>query len=729
MKYPGRHAIVLAASASLAWSSAARGRERSDPAPAVAPEPEEASSDDAAIEPEMAEVTVQVARSDAPQLEQSAEAVSVIETRSASRESADLGEVLARTRGVAVRRDGGLGSDARFSLNGLDGDQIRFFLDGVPLELAGFPFGVANVPVNLIQRVELYRGVVPVRLGADALGGAVNLVTEQSFETRLAASYQLGSFGVQRATLAGRWRHEPSGFVAGGSAFLDLAENDYPIDVEVPDELGRPQPARVRRFHDDYRAYGATLEAGWVDQPWAERLTLAAFASGYRKELQHNLVMTIPYGEVRYGEAVYGSTLRYAAELARSWRLELIVAYAHRDLAFTDTSEWVYDWHGERARRRPMPGEIEDASDQRQWQHDGFGRATLTWRLAPEQTLRLSLSPSYARRSGDERIQADPDARDPLNAKRKLFTLVSGLEHELTLPDRRLSNTAFVKGYVYRSATEEIEPGGLLRARDTGRRRLGFGDALRVQLLPWLSAKASYEYATRLPRPDEVFGDGALVHANLELVPEISHNANLGPRIDVRSAGLGDWMVELDAFLRRSDRQVVLLGNDRFYTYQNVYAARSRGVEGASSWLSPGRYLALDAALTWQDLRNVSDSGAFLEYAGDRLPNRPYLFSSWGARARLAGWPGAADSIEPFYTGRYVHSFFRGWESIGLREYKQVIPAQVTHAVGLTWTLDRYPTRGWATLEVDNLSDARVFDNFGVERPGRSLALKLALEL
>src|SRR5262249_46315399 len=152
--------------------------------------------------------------------------VHVVETETARRQSADLGEVLARTQGVGVQRSGGLGSETRFSLNGLTDDQIRFFLDGVPLELAGYPFGIANVPVNLVERAELYRGVVPVRFGADALGGAVNLVSDDHVDgTHAGGSLQVGSFGTLRATVNGRhlshW-----GWLTRVSAFHDHADND-----------------------------------------------------------------------------------------------------------------------------------------------------------------------------------------------------------------------------------------------------------------------------------------------------------------------------------------------------------------------------------------------------------------------------------------------------------------------------------------------------------------------
>jgi TonB family protein len=285
----------------------------SEPAPSTSAAPTPALP----MQQEPLEITVVGAPSEAQELQQSAEAVNVVSTRKAQRETADLGEVLARTQGVAIRRSGGLGSDVRFSLNGLYDEQIRFFLDGVPLDFAGFPLGVANVPVNLIERVEAYRGVVPIRFGADALGGAVNLVTDQSYDTHAGASYQVGSFGTHRVTADGRWRHEPSGFVFGASTFVDATRNDYDVDVEIPDERGRLQPATVPRFHDRYRAWGGIAEAGVVDRSWARRLLLRGFYTAYEKQLQNNVVMTVPYGEVDYGETAAGVTARYGRTCSR----------------------------------------------------------------------------------------------------------------------------------------------------------------------------------------------------------------------------------------------------------------------------------------------------------------------------------------------------------------------------------------------------------------------------
>lgn len=708
-----------------------------------APAPSAAQPSAPAVAP--VEVTVQGQLSARAQLEKSSAAVTVVNLTQAKKRSSDLGEVLARVAGVSVRRYGGLGSEYRFSLNGLYDDQIRFFVDGVPVDRV-YAMKVAYVPINLIDDVEVYRGVVPLRFGADTLGGAVNLVTPAKYETMAQATYQVGSFGTHRATVAGRYRHEPSGFVAGIDAFLDYADNDYKIDVNVPDERGRLAPARVRRFHDAYRARGVFAEAGVVDKPWARKLLVRGFSSWYRKQLQNNVVMTVPYGETFYGDGLYGGLAEYQNDFKRRYSLAVIASYSYRTIDFDDKSRWVYDWYGERIRERRVPGEIEDKPhDQTVWQHGAFGRATLDVRLAPGHTLSVSATPDFATRTGDERMQLDPQARDPLSADRDLFKLVSGVSYMLHLaplsrapaeaearrPEHyRVENVLFAKSYMYRANSQEALPGNIFRRRDRETALFGGGDTLRVTLVDdYLLVKASYEYATHLPEVWQVFGNGVLILANLELTPETGHNANFGPQLDLRKTKAGDFWWDVNFFFRDTRDQIVLLGNDRFFAYQNVYRARSTGIENMLRWTSPGRYVNLDAQVTHMELRNVSDHGTFGDFEGDRIPNRPWLFASWGGFLRFDRVLWKRDRIEPFYQGRYVREFFRGWESVGLREFKQTVPTQVSHDLGLTYSVRPGRTILYGTLEVQNITDAKLYDTFGVQRPGRAYYFKLVGEL
>ncbi len=192
----------------------------------------------------------------------------------------------------------------------------------------------------------------------------------------------------------------------------------------------------------------------------------------------------------------------------------------------------------------------------------------------------------------------------------------------------------------------------------------------------------------------------------------------------------GDVVVDLNAFWRDSDKLIVLLGTNQFLTYQNVYRARSRGLEGELAWVSVGRWLTLDGSGTYQDLRNASAAGAFANFNGDRIPNRPWLFASFAAHGRIPHLPARLDGVlEPFYVGRYVHSFLRGWESIGQAQYKQSIPAQLSHDVGISYSLRVNPALLRATVEVDNATDEKMFDAYGAQRPGRAFYLKFMADI
>ena len=86
------------------------------------------------------DVTVQ-GKSFADRMRQSTRAVHVVELTNERRETADLGEVLARNQGISVRRSGGLGASGRISLNGLIDDQIRFFWTACRLNSQCFKAG------------------------------------------------------------------------------------------------------------------------------------------------------------------------------------------------------------------------------------------------------------------------------------------------------------------------------------------------------------------------------------------------------------------------------------------------------------------------------------------------------------------------------------------------------------------------------------------------------------
>lgn len=675
---------------------------------------------------EAAEVIAIEHKSAGAQLAESSRAVTVIDLSRARERAADLGEVLARSHGIAVQRDAGLGSPVRFSLNGLRGEQVRMSLDGIPLDLAGFPLGVANVPADLIQRVDVYRGVVPISLGADALGGAIDLVTDPSWVDRGSIAYQVGSFGTHRVALGGRVREDATGLALGMSLFADRARNDYLVDVTVADDLGREVPARVRRFHDAYTAGGAILEGGLIQRGPIERAIVRVYQTAYDKELQNNIIMSVPYGEASYAGDSRGLSGDLVFATGR-WRGRLLLGVTRSSVDFRDVSAWAYDWYGRKVQELQRAETGATRTDQRLFQRGLFARALLDRQLGERQHLRIAIAPTSTHRTGEDFLDLNPDGRDPANAERSAFQLVSGIEHELTARRGRLENTAFAKHYYRRTDAEQLRPGFTFQRVETTAHRFGLGDSARLRLSEHALAKASYEWATRMPSDDEMFGDGVLVAENLALVPEVSHNANLELQL-ARESALGAWTGEVSGFARRAAQMIALIPRQRDTMYQNVSWVRVLGVEGMAGWTAPRGWATVQANGTLQDLRNTATEGEFREQHGDRIPARPWLFGSLEATVRRRDLVRANDELALFASSRYVHKFFRGWESQGKRDQKQAVPSQLVHGIGVTYAA-RGTTAVVTTLELQNITNEAVYDSFGAQRPGRAIYLKLSGEL
>lgn len=652
--------------------------------------------------------------------------VEVLDTEAARVEAADMGAFLNRARGVNIRRRGGLGSASDFTLHGLGGRRVRFFVDGLPLALSAFGDEPSALPVNLIEQVEIYKGVVPVEFGVDALGGLVHFVTDglPAGDPVVDASYELGSFGTHRASLVARAPIGDGGPTVGVTAFADRTDNDYPVEVEVS-EMGRPRAARVERFHDAYVGWGGSLDLRLADRRWAERLTLRGFAGGLDKEIQHDTQMVTPYGDATRAETRRGAVLHYETPtLPGGLTVELLADYTTREQVFTDISRNRYDWFGDVVDRRPFPGELTDGRRTRIATDTVEGRLGVTWDATASHALRLTVAPSHA-----DVIQttAKGDGGDaPIErAEQRRSALVAGLAYDVELWGGRITNTAFAKAYrLTAAAPRSLLEGGGEASRTTD--QLGGGDMLRVDVIDGIRLMASYEYTTRLPAVVELFGDGGVVLTNPALRPEVSHNINLGVRLaadDVTLGGvdLGDFALDIDGFRRDTHDLIFLVVTTFTASYDNVARSETMGFEAGGRWTLADR-VTLGLNATWLDARNRSQDGQFARFDGDRIPNLPDLYGNASVSYAMPDLIVARDRLRVYWHGRHVTEYFRFWEGEGRVETKQRIPAQTMHDVGVSY--------GWGdgaaslTVEARNVGGEQAFDTYGVELPGRSWHLK-----
>ncbi|MEM6840874.1 MAG: carboxypeptidase-like regulatory domain-containing protein [Bacteroidota bacterium] len=680
-----------------------------------------------------------VAESEKQLLELSAKAVDVIDTREVKLKTVDLGEVLAQTQGVSIQRSGGLGSDSRLSLNGLSGDKIRFFFDGIPLDFTGYAVGIGNIPVNLVDRVEIYKGVVPITFGADALGGAVNMVSPSIIEGFHGSwSYQMGSFGTHRATLDLKYLEPNNGFFVGVDGFYDFSHNNYEVDVEVPITegplRGRTQAITVPRFHDDYEAYGINITLGLINKSWTDEIKVNVFLNDTYDEVQHNAVMTgNPFGEAVFFSDLKGANLSYNKNFNSKLSINSVFGLNSTTRVFVDTTRNFYSWNGEiqgtRNRQGEVSGSVAGGSHQFTWDNNYFNRTDLKWQVNDKHTISISSAPTYTLRTGDELLAG---TFDPITAKGTVYSWVNGIEYQADLLSEKLQNVFFIKNYWQQVITErEINGSEQVSINEREISDMGWGNNLRYKFSDKLIAKLSYEYALRLPRPDEVFGDGNFIIRNLDLQAERSHNFNVSAVVRNPTSSKIQWRLETAGFVRSISNLIFLVtATDRTSFFDNVNDATSAGIEvaGEVTGLVDGLKISLNS--TYQDFYNSANEGSFARFEGERIPNTPYFFVNGSINYALPEGLVGDQSINVYWSSRYVHSFFLGWESGGRNnpEFKFTIPDQHIHHTGISYRLPLNAVKMTLTGDVQNVLNSNVFDFFGVQRPGRAYYLKIVTQ-
>ena len=234
------------------------------------------------------EASAVTAKSKEQTLREGAYAVNAVNINTQAATLQSLTQAIDRTSGIRIREEGGVGSDFDLSINGMGGNSIRYFLDGMPLDAKGSGVTLSNLPVNLIERVEIYKGVIPASFGSDALGGAVNIITSRHRRNYLDFSYGAGSFHTHKADFRAQYTGKRTGLIIRPVVSAHYSKNDYLMrDVKVRNEERTAFIITdLPRFHDGYLSLFGQIEAGFSGRKWADDFFVSASASKVDKEVQ-----------------------------------------------------------------------------------------------------------------------------------------------------------------------------------------------------------------------------------------------------------------------------------------------------------------------------------------------------------------------------------------------------------------------------------------------------------
>ncbi len=678
------------------------------------------------------------AKSAATELREQAYAVEVVQAKRFRNLSANANDLLRNVSGVNIRESGGLGSSFTLSLNGLSGNQVRTFLDGVPMDYFGSSLTLNNFSANLIDRIEVYKGVVPVHLSSDALGGAINVVTTNQQNSYVDASVSAGSYGTRIASLNAQYRHQRTGFAVRLKSFYNTSDNDYRVPINLVDfTTGKPAPevSHVRRFHDAYTSRMGWVEAGILGKPYADRLLVGVLYSDNYDEVQQpaNAIgqAKIPYGKVAQEEDKTIVNFTYAKSGLLNDRLSVAsyIVGVRADNRSVDTSSRRYNWSGASEPRNDVTtGEIENRKTLLSLRTDNLlANLNGEFQFDARHSIAANYSLNALELSGDDPFKGQNNTQfgEPSRIRKQVL----GLNYTVALLARKLKLTAFGKGYDYRIESQTTDYGGDERLPFANEQRnLGLG-ASATYHFERLQLKASFENATRFPEIIELFGDGLNVLPSPLLKPERSRNYNVGfiykPELPQNLLTLS-----VNGFVRQATDFIIPRVRGIVAYHENKGNVLSRGADLAASF-APGEHLVVTLNGTYLDLRDNDryrdgTSGQESALYRQRLPNVPYLFGNLNVAYRYPDLLAAGDNASVTLTQGYVHEFFYRWANLASSN-KSDVPRQLTTNLDLVYSFknERYN----ASVGVANLWDAEVYDNFQQLRPGRTYSAKLRLFL
>ncbi|QEC51108.1 outer membrane receptor protein involved in Fe transport [Anseongella ginsenosidimutans] len=658
--------------------------------------------------------------------------VTSIDARSLHNSTLDLSHALDRVSGVRVRETGGVGSNFTFSLNGFTGNHVRFFIDGIPMDNFGSSFQINNIPINIAERVEVYKGVVPVWLGSDALGGAVNIVTGNRQRNYLDVSYSYGSFNTHRSTVNAAVT-SPSGLTFRLNAFQNYSDNNYWVEPEVSDintgqYFGTP---RIRRFHDNYHNETVIASVGVVDKPYADKLLLGVTLGQNYKEIQTGARMVSVFGAWHRRGNMLMPTLKYQKRnlLVKGLDVTLNANYNFGKEQNIDTLFRRYDWFGKFKEYEGTGGE-RSRTMYKYGNNNGLLTSTFSYQLSDKHSVTLNNVFSTFDRKGKDELYPENDS---YQQPRKTNKDILGLAYRYDLANK-WSATVFGK-FLWQQATTGVRynPTGnwgdeAFRDETNVTKQLGYGAAVSYFIRPELQLKASYEKSNRMPENYELFGDLENQEANFELKPESSDNVNLGVAYSFGFQDDHRFALSANAIYRYATDYIYsrLNNNQSKLVAQNLDGVSNIGGDvqvrySFRNWLTAG------VNMTYQDVRNEQKYEP--NYTGispvyqDRMPNLPFLFGNGDVSVFLNDVGRKGNTLSVGYNLLYVHAFYLYWPSRGNREGKYDVPQQWAHDANIVYTLadGKYNI----ALECKNLTDALLYDNFSLQKPSRAFFLKL----
>jgi vitamin B12 transporter len=605
-------------------------------------------------------------------------ASSVVEGEALQRPGATASDALERVPGVRVERTGASSDLATASVRGATSAQFPVYLAGIRLndDVAGTA-DLSQVPLWMIERVEVFRGGAPAQADRLGIAGAAMFEPRLPKHTRSGGEVGVGSFGWLSTGLGYEVAQDGSGALV--SLVRQRADDDYEYTDDRGTRAVTADDRVVRRINADHTTYDA----------WAigrtrigERARITTVLNAFEREQGVTGFLVIPAraarARVRRELAGIDATLPcFDGGDACAFELSVsgVRAHAHVNDPLSEIG-LSGAWLSTRAVRANFAERVRIFPDE---------RSEISVSFAQEAESLDLVSPAFSLPATRELLGATLFASRALSSAFSLYAL-GRVDCQRTVGPSRDAD-----------ACSELDPSGRLAAR------VELGENLVL-----LSNAGRY---VRTPTLGELYGQSPLVQGNAALRPERGLAVDAGVRgsaLDTAAVKLG---FELFAFAREA-RDLVSYQRSSFgfLTPYNVGRSRTLGFElGAQAEL----WNALSASLTATGLDPV-DTTPGRTLANDLVPFQSRLLGRFELEL-FSKQPWSLEWLERASIGASV-----AHRSSSVADPAGVIVIPSSDLVEAFSKLALFEDRLALRMSIHNVFDAVRFDRVGFPVPGRA---------
>lgn len=629
-------------------------------------------------------------------------------------------DILLKTVGITLRSSGGVGSSSRISVRGLEGKRIGFFIDELPLGEQTDYIDINDIPVDMIDRIEIYKGVVPARFGGSSLGGAINIVIREYPDKYADLSYGYESYNTHKAQGVFKRNLKQRGLVFGIGGGYTSSDNNYTFDSPFQEGL------RITRNHDKYRKLiiGGSFKAKkwWFDEVELEPVFVKTY-----KEIQG---IEYDIREAHSQSLMTGLSNKLEKDnfLTEGLNLDMFNGLVLTKMNFIDKATRRYEWDGS---SYPTPSRYGGEagynypSDSDDKKLTFINKTNLEYILTERYSLNINSVFSMANGTPKDDLKTLSLGKQ-VNFDSQMRSWISGLTYDFRTLNDVFLNSLTVRHYMYTMHTQMAPlfvPGKY--DVDVSKSDFGVNNAMRYRFLPSLMGKLSAGYEVRIPSETELLGDGIAVIPSPDLLPERNLSANLGLLFDLTGKHPTNAQIEMNFFYMYLQDMIRYTAGLIGAQYQNFGEMRTLGVEfEAKADVLPSLYLYGNT--TYQDLRDTRayepESTVPNPTKNKRMPNIPYLMANAGLefhRENLFG--GTGQNTRLFADVAFVEEYYYDFEMTQLQ--KRRIPRSTTIDIGFEHSF--LNNKVFLSGKVRNITNEKTLSEFNRPLMGINGGVKL----